>query len=137
MTSRPGPPPTTSWPPRAGPSRAGIGHTGTLDPLATGVLALACGKATRLVRFLTPSDKDYEATLRFGLATDTYDITGPTHRRDGREADARGAWPRRWPSLTGERLQTPPAYSAKKVDGHRAYELARQATSRWRCRPAR
>ena len=53
-----------------------IGHTGTLDPLATGVLPLACGRATRLVRFLTASDKDYDATIRFGLTTDTYDITG-------------------------------------------------------------
>src|SRR5215212_10652813 len=53
-----------------------IGHTGTLDPLATGVLPLACGRATRLVRFLTASDKDYDATIRFGLVTDSYDVTG-------------------------------------------------------------
>src|SRR5918911_561360 len=53
-----------------------IGHTGTLDPLATGVLPLACGRATRLVRFLTASDKDYEATIRFGLTTKSFDITG-------------------------------------------------------------
>src|SRR5829696_4090708 len=60
-----------------------IGHTGTLDPLATGVLPLACGRATRLVRFLTASDKDYDATIRFGLTTDTYDVTGePTSRSD-------------------------------------------------------
>ena len=59
-----------------------IGHTGTLDPLATGVLPLACGRATRLVRFFVSSDKDYEATVRFGVATDTYDITGTeTSRR--------------------------------------------------------
>ena len=53
-----------------------IGHTGTLDPLATGVLPLAIGRATRLVRFFAASDKDYEATIRFGFATDTYDISG-------------------------------------------------------------
>src|SRR5688500_7755363 len=53
-----------------------IGHTGTLDPLATGVLPLAIGRATRLVRFLTASDKDYAATIRFGVTTDSYDITG-------------------------------------------------------------
>ena len=53
-----------------------IGHTGTLDPLATGVLPLVCGRATRLVRFLSAADKQYEATIRFGLTTDTYDITG-------------------------------------------------------------
>ena len=57
-----------------------IGHTGTLDPLATGVLPLACGRATRLVRFLIRSDKDYEATIRFGVTTDTYDVTGDGDR---------------------------------------------------------
>ena len=53
-----------------------IGHTGTLDPLATGVLPLAIGRATRLVRFLSAANKDYRATIRFGMATDSYDITG-------------------------------------------------------------
>ena len=53
-----------------------IGHTGTLDPLATGILPLAVGRATRLVRFLTASDKDYDATVRFGVTTDSYDTTG-------------------------------------------------------------
>ena len=70
-----------------------IGHTGTLDPLATGVLPLACGRATRLVRFLSASEKHYEATIRFGLTTDSYDVTGteisrsdtvPTPRRSRR-----------------------------------------------------
>ena len=102
-----------------------VGHTGTLDPLATGVLALACGKATRLVRFLSADDKDYEATVRFGLTTDSYDISGrvvaETAARPNREAvEAALA------SLSGSRPQTPPSYSAKKVDGHRAYDLARQ-----------
>src|SRR5215212_2276332 len=60
-----------------------IGHTGTLDPMATGVLPLACGRATRLVRFLSASDKDYDATIRFGLTTDTYDITGAETSRSG------------------------------------------------------
>ncbi len=53
-----------------------IGHTGTLDPLATGVLPLAIGRATRLVRFLAASDKEYSATIRFGMTTNSYDITG-------------------------------------------------------------
>jgi len=103
---------------------ARIGHTGTLDPLATGVLPLAIGRATRLVRFLTASDKDYDATIRFGVTTDSYDITGAetgrTDRVPSRDAllDAVGA-------LTGEYLQTPPAFSAKKVEGRRAYRLAR------------
>jgi len=102
-----------------------IGHTGTLDPMATGVLPLACGRATRLVRFLTASDKDYTATIRFGLTTDSYDITGEetgrTDRRPTREA-IEGALA----ALRGEYLQMPPAFSAKKVGGTRAYALARR-----------
>jgi tRNA pseudouridine55 synthase len=101
------------------------GHTGTLDPMATGVLPLACGRATRLVRFLTASDKDYVATIRFGLATDTYDVTGtPVAVSDARPA--REAIERALDSLRGDYLQMPPAYSAKKIDGTRAYALARR-----------
>ena len=103
-----------------------IGHTGTLDPLATGVLPLVCGRATRLVRFLSASDKDYEATIRFGLATDTYDITGEETSRTG-AAPGRGALLKALDALTGEYLQMPPAYSAKKVGGRRAYDFARKA----------
>ena len=102
-----------------------IGHTGTLDPLATGVLPLAIGRATRLMRFLSASDKDYDATIRFGFTTDTYDVTG-------REVSRTDATPSRddviraLQALTGEYLQTPPAYSAKKIRGRRAYDLARR-----------
>lgn len=103
-----------------------IGHTGTLDPLATGVLALVCGRATRLVRFLSASDKEYDATIRFGLATDTYDITGEETSRTG-DAPGRDALLRALDELTGEYLQMPPAFSAKKVGGRRAYEFARKA----------
>ena len=102
-----------------------IGHTGTLDPLATGVLPLAVGRATRLARFLTASDKDYLATIRFGVTTDSYDITGAETGRSGQvpPPDAiRDAVQR----LTGDYLQVPPAFSAKKVEGRRAYALARQ-----------
>jgi tRNA pseudouridine55 synthase len=101
-----------------------IGHTGTLDPLATGVLPLAIGRATRLVRFLAASDKDYEATIRFGLATDTYDVTG---RELGRTdaVPSRDDLMRALDALTGEYAQTPPPYSAKKLEGRRAYQLAR------------
>ena len=102
-----------------------IGHTGTLDPLATGVLALACGRATRLVRFLTASDKDYEATIRFGRATDTFDITGEETARTDAEPAAAALEPA-VAQLRGDYLQMPPAYSAKKVGGQRAYELARR-----------
>lgn len=102
-----------------------IGHTGTLDPLATGVLPLAIGRATRLVRFLAASDKDYDATIRFGLTTDSYDITGAeTSRSDAvpsRDDVVKGLG-----ELRGDYVQTPPAFSAKKIDGRRAYQLARQ-----------
>ena len=103
---------------------AKIGHTGTLDPLATGVLPLAIGRATRLVRFLATSDKDYDALVRFGVTTDTYDITGQEVTRTD-TAPLRDEVMRALRSLTGEYLQTPPAYSAKKVGGRRAYHLAR------------
>lgn len=105
-----------------------IGHTGTLDPLATGVLPLAVGRATRLVRFLTASDKEYDATIRFGVTTDSYDITGAETSRSGVHPD-RDAVARALASLTGEYLQTPPAFSAKKVGGRRAYALAREDES--------
>jgi tRNA pseudouridine55 synthase len=102
-----------------------IGHTGTLDPLATGVLALACGRATRLVRFLTASEKAYNAGIRFGLTTDTYDVTGRETSRSG-EIPARDAIERAVASLRGEYAQTPPPFSAKKIDGERAYARARR-----------
>jgi len=102
-----------------------IGHTGTLDPLATGVLPLACGRATRLVRFLSASDKDYEATIRFGLTTDTYDVTGTETSRCDRQP-ARSDLETAMAGLRGHYEQVPPAYSAKKVGGRRAYEMARE-----------
>ena len=103
-----------------------IGHTGTLDPLATGVLPLACGRATRLVRFLTASTKDYEAVIRFGVTTDSYDVTGTEVSRSG-NLPARDAVEAVLRSLAGDHLQVPPAFSAKKVGGQRAYAMARRA----------
>jgi tRNA pseudouridine55 synthase len=101
-----------------------IGHTGTLDPLATGVLPLACGRATRLVRFLSASDKEYEAEIRLGLATDTYDVTGrQTFRGDAQPSRDKIA--EALSGFLGESMQSPPPYSAKKVGGRRAYEMAR------------
>jgi tRNA pseudouridine55 synthase len=102
-----------------------IGHTGTLDPLATGVLPLACGRATRLVRFFVSSDKDYVATVRFGVSTDSYDITGVETARSQR-VPTRDAVEAALTSLRGEYLQVPPAFSAKKVGGERAYARARR-----------
>lgn len=102
-----------------------IGHTGTLDPLATGVLPLVIGRATRLVRFLTAADKEYDATIRFGITTDSYDITGtPGSRSDA--IPSREAIEAAFTSLRGAYLQTPPAFSAKRVEGRRAYDLARR-----------
>ena len=90
------------------------------------MLPLACGRATRLVRFLTASDKEYEATIRFGVTTDTL----RHHRRRKRAAPARRRRATRSSTalrrFDGEQLQMPPAYSAKKVGGRRAYELARR-----------
>ena len=102
-----------------------IGHTGTLDPLATGVLPLACGRATRLVRFLSAAEKEYEATALFGVTTDTLDVTGEEISRSGR-VPSRETLVAVLRSFEGEQLQVPPAYSAKKVAGRRAYVLARR-----------
>jgi tRNA pseudouridine55 synthase len=103
----------------------GIGHTGTLDPMATGVLPLAIGKATRLVRFLSASDKDYDAVIRFGRTTDTYDETGET-TGESPMRPTRTAVEFELLALSGSYFQMPPPYSAKKVGGHRAYKLARR-----------
>jgi tRNA pseudouridine55 synthase len=103
-----------------------IGHTGTLDPLASGVLLLVVGRATRLAQFLTTDAKRYHATIRLGFATDTYDRAGrsTTPAYDGvmptpdRIEAALNAF-------RGTFLQQPPAFSAKKIDGRRSYRLAR------------
>jgi len=102
-----------------------VGHTGTLDPLATGVLPLVFGRATRLVRFLIASDKEYEATILFGVTTDTLDVTGEETSRSG-GAPSRDALVAALRAFEGEQRQVPPAYSAKKVGGRRAYDLARR-----------
>jgi tRNA pseudouridine55 synthase len=103
-----------------------IGHTGTLDPLATGVLALVVGRATRLAQFLTASDKSYEARIVFGRATDSYDASGvDTARCDRRPS--RHALETALGRFRGVFEQTPPAYSAKNIDGERSYQLARRA----------
>jgi tRNA pseudouridine55 synthase len=103
-----------------------VGHTGTLDPFATGVLPLCLGKATRLARFLGAGEKVYRATVRLGFATSTDDLTG-TATGEPRavildEAALRAALAR----LEGSYDQVPPAYSARRVGGRRLYELARR-----------
>src|SRR6478672_9579622 len=101
-----------------------IGHLGTLDPFATGLLVLLLGRATRLATFLDTEPKVYEATNEFGVETDTDDRTGTVIRTAPRppEAYVRSAVNQ----LTGPISQVPPAYSAKSVDGTRAYDAARR-----------
>src|SRR5262245_60052964 len=103
-----------------------IGHTGTLDPLASGVLLLVVGRATRLAQFLTTDTKRYEATIRLGFATDTYDAAGSstTPQYDG-AMPARDRIDAALNAFRGTFLQQPPAFSAKKIDGRRSYRLAR------------
>lgn len=101
-----------------------IGHLGTLDPFATGLLILLLGRSTRLATFIETEPKIYEATIRFGAETDTDDCTGATVRESGiPDAEIVKA---AIPSLTGRIQQVPPAYSAKSVDGTRAYDAARR-----------
>ena len=107
-----------------------IGHLGTLDPMATGVLPMLMGKYTRLAQYFSAAEKSYSGSIRFGFATDTYD------------ADGEPAGPNRWPEVSaavtlervraaaarfhGEMEQMPPQFSAKKIGGQQAYKLARE-----------
>lgn len=103
-----------------------IGHTGTLDPAVTGVLPLCIGRATRFVEYLQEMPKTYEATLRFGVATDTEDLSGEvTEERDASHLTERDIVQAAL-SFVGDIEQIPPMVSAVKVDGKRLYELARQ-----------
>jgi tRNA pseudouridine55 synthase len=103
-----------------------IGHLGTLDPMATGVLPLVTGNLTRLAQFYTASEKTYEGTIRFGFATDTYDAQGDATtepkpvRLRAEEIETLAA------RFRGVIQQTPPPFSAKKIKGVPAYKLARQ-----------
>jgi tRNA pseudouridine55 synthase len=103
-----------------------IGHAGTLDPFATGLLVLMVGRATRVLPYLQGEPKEYEATIRFGAETDSEDLHGAVVREA--PLPTRAAVEAAIPSLTGEIEQVPPAYSAKRVDGKRAYDLARAGT---------
>jgi tRNA pseudouridine55 synthase len=103
-----------------------IGHTGTLDPLATGVLPLVVGRATRLARFMSASDKAYEAVVRLGVSTDTADAEGsPIGSPFTGALPSRDEIDRALDAFRGTFLQQPPAASAKKIGGKRSYELAR------------
>jgi tRNA pseudouridine55 synthase len=105
--------------------RCKIGHAGTLDPAASGLLIIALGKATRLLEFLPTEPKLYTFTIRFGSVTDTLDTEGVVTHTGGRipgEDEIRSILPR----FLGKQMQTPPRFSALKVQGERAYDLARE-----------
>ena len=112
------------------------GHTGTLDPLATGVLVLCLGRATRLSSYLADHDKTYSALIRLGIRTSTLDAEGEVVARScsvpGRLEDVRATVA----SFVGEIEQIPPMFSARKMDGRRLYKLAREGTEVAR-RPSR
>ena len=102
-----------------------VGHGGTLDPMATGLLPVFVGRATRAVQYATDGKKEYRAVLRLGLVTDTQDVTGAVLFQ--RAADvSREALEAVLPQFRGEIFQVPPMYSALKVDGKKLYELARK-----------
>lgn len=112
-----------------------VGHTGTLDPFATGVLVVLVGRATRLAQYLSGAEKEYEAVIRLGYATDTGDVTGARVEEDKSEFHAKAQSPQSireeeietaLASLRGELEQIPPMYSAKKIAGRKLYELARR-----------
>ncbi len=101
------------------------GHTGTLDPFATGVLPIAFGEATKLISYVGDGDKEYEFTLQFGSSTDTLDLTGQTLESGGSTPSSDEIL-KILPSFLGQIEQTPPAFSALKINGKRAYDLARK-----------
>jgi tRNA pseudouridine55 synthase len=106
-----------------------VGHTGTLDPLASGVLPLVLGRATRLAQFLASAEKEYEAEVELGISTTTFDRAGETVGASNtrRVAELTGEdIESAFAEFRGTYLQSPPVFSAKKIDGDRAYDLARQ-----------
>src|ERR1035441_1314373 len=106
-----------------------IGHLGTLDPLATGVLVLLLGRATRLAQFYVGRRKRYDSTFRFGFATDTYDADGTPLGPDTAPVLDRAEIERLAAARVGRFLQTPPPYSAKKIHGRPAHERSEEHTS--------
>ncbi len=103
-----------------------IGHGGTLDPCASGLLVVAIGKATRFLRYFLGSDKQYEATVKFGIRTSSDDLEGEIIAEAPWDHISRSDIEQALPQFLGTILQVPPDYSAIHVDGERAYDLARQ-----------
>ena len=115
---------------RLGYRKIKVGHAGTLDPLATGILLVCIGRATKMVDALQAEEKEYVADVMLGATTPSYDLEHPVDRTFPTEHITREKVLAALSSLTGERLQEPPVYSAKKIDGTRAYELARAGEDR-------
>ena len=103
-----------------------VGHTGTLDPFATGLLVLLLGRATRLARFLDRQPKQYLATARLGIRTATDDLTGTVLTQASHEGVSRSRVLQELAGLEGEQLQHPPQFSAKQIAGERSYRKARR-----------
>ncbi len=106
-----------------------VGHAGTLDPLATGLLVVAIGPATRFLQFLPLEPKEYVAQITFGKATSTYDLEGEVTQDSPVPADLEFAIKTALPQFTGLISQLPPMYSAVKIDGKPLYHYARQGKS--------
>ncbi len=105
-----------------------VGHAGTLDPLATGVLLVCLGRATKQVDALQAERKEYVTDIVLGATTPSFDLEHPIDRTFPYEHITREMAEQALHELCGERLQTPPLYSAKKIEGQRAYEYAREGT---------
>ncbi len=103
-----------------------VGHAGTLDPLATGILIVCVGKATKMVEQLQAEEKEYVTEMMLGATTPSYDMEHPVDATYPTEHITREKVEAALSELCGERMQTPPVYSAKKIDGRRAYEYARE-----------
>ena len=103
-----------------------IGHTGTLDPMATGVLPVCVGKATRIIEYFDKDHKSYHASMKLGITTDTLDITGKVTETAGYTNVTEKAVREAFRAYTGNIKQIPPKYSALKINGKRAYDLARE-----------
>ena len=110
---------------KIGYRRIKVGHAGTLDPLATGILLVCIGRATKLVDALQAEEKEYIADVMLGATTPSYDLEHPVDRTYPYDHITRESVLEALRTLEGERLQEPPLFSAKKIDGTRAYELAR------------
>lgn len=111
---------------RLGLKKLKVGHTGTLDPLATGVVVVCTGRKTKLIDQLQNHTKEYVATLQIGATTPSYDLEKPIDATYSTEHITRALIDEVIPTFQGEQWQVPPMFSAVKVDGKRAYELARK-----------